>query len=592
MPAQEALEKERPGTTIVLVLLSTDKTLLTTFQNKTAYPLYMTIGNIPKEIRRKPSKHAHILLAYLPTTCLTHVSNQAQRRQLLLNLYHSCMQRILEPLETARMTGVYMACGNGQLHWAHPIFTAFIGDYPEQILSTGSISGKCPMCNVDHDHLGDYDLQDTNQLQDLESVLKILDTFNQDPAGFLTTCASARIKPIINPFWINLPYAHIFHCITPDILHQIYQGLVKHIVRWLIKVIGAEEVDTRCQWLPPNHNLHTFTKGISTLSHVTSCEHNQMCQILLALAMDVPLPGSISNACLLQALRALMDFTFITQYPMHSEETLELLEDTLSHFHESKSIFIDLQIPQHFNLPKLHFASHYVNLIKLYGTTDNFNLEYTKRLHINCPRLAYTTTNHKDKFTQMTTWQERQEKIHWHACLVQWWLDGSPPIIESPTPQKWIPPGLELDRKLFMSMHPSVHRVPLDSIETEYGATHFCVALQRYIVLSNSSQLTMVQVKHSLWEVHLPFWHLPVWHRSSLVVSNPTLASPRSILSMPIPIGVTFTIIIFLDDSTPRSSTMELGVIWGSLVSVFMNQTLRTNTHHDRLSHWMSSCYI
>lgn len=79
MPAQEALEKERPGTTIVLVLLSTDKTLLTTFQNKTAYPLYMTIGNIPKEIRRKPSKHAHILLAYLPTTCLTHVSNQAQR---------------------------------------------------------------------------------------------------------------------------------------------------------------------------------------------------------------------------------------------------------------------------------------------------------------------------------------------------------------------------------------------------------------------------------------------------------------------------------------------------------------------------------
>ena len=40
-----------------------------------------------------------------------------------------------------------------------------------------------------------------------------------------------------------------------------------------------------------------------------------MCQILLALAMDVPLPGSISNACLLQALRALMDFTFILQYP-------------------------------------------------------------------------------------------------------------------------------------------------------------------------------------------------------------------------------------------------------------------------------------
>ena len=64
---------------IIPVLLSTDKTLLTMFQNKTAYPLYMTISNIPKEIRRKPSKHAYILLAYLPTTRLTHVSNKAQR---------------------------------------------------------------------------------------------------------------------------------------------------------------------------------------------------------------------------------------------------------------------------------------------------------------------------------------------------------------------------------------------------------------------------------------------------------------------------------------------------------------------------------
>ena len=40
----------------------------------------MTIGNIPKEIRRKPSMHTYILLAYLLTTRLSHVSNQAQCR--------------------------------------------------------------------------------------------------------------------------------------------------------------------------------------------------------------------------------------------------------------------------------------------------------------------------------------------------------------------------------------------------------------------------------------------------------------------------------------------------------------------------------
>jgi hypothetical protein len=69
---------DHPGATIVPILLSTDKTQLTSFHNKCAYPLYLTISNIPKEIRRKPSMHAYILLAYLPTTRLSHVTNKAQ----------------------------------------------------------------------------------------------------------------------------------------------------------------------------------------------------------------------------------------------------------------------------------------------------------------------------------------------------------------------------------------------------------------------------------------------------------------------------------------------------------------------------------
>ncbi|KAH9013364.1 hypothetical protein EDB85DRAFT_2076599 [Lactarius pseudohatsudake] len=457
---QVALEQERPGATIV-------PTLLTTFRNKSAYPLYMTIGNIPKEIRRKPSMRAYILLAYLPTTHLYHVSNKAQHRRLVSNLYHSCMHRILAPLETAGTTGVYMARSDGHLHRIHPLFAAFIGDYPEQILSTGSISGRCPTCDVDHNRLGDYDSQDTNHLRDLHSILDIVDSFQQDPAGFLRACDSAGMKPIVDPFWKDLPYAHIFRSITPDILHQIYQGIVKHIVRWITKVVGVAEVDARCRRLPPNHNLRSFTKGITTLTHVTGQEHNQMCRILLALVMDIPLTGGLSNARLVQATRALMDFAFI--------------------------------------------AHHYVDLIKLYGTTDNFNTETTERLHIDLAKDTYAATNHKDEFSQMTTWLERKEKIYQHNRLVQWRLEGPPPIVAAPC--KWLPPGLELDRKLHMSKHPSIQSVSLDTIETEYGASHFRVALRRYVVLSNSPHLTTAQVERALWDVHFPFRHLPVWHR-------------------------------------------------------------------------------
>ena len=44
------------GATLSPVIISTDKTQLTQFSgNKSAYPVYLTLGNIPRSIRRKPS---------------------------------------------------------------------------------------------------------------------------------------------------------------------------------------------------------------------------------------------------------------------------------------------------------------------------------------------------------------------------------------------------------------------------------------------------------------------------------------------------------------------------------------------------------
>ena len=130
------LEEQKPGATIVPIILSSDQTQVTQFGSKTAYPVYLTIRNLPKDIRCKPSCWGQILIAYLPTTKLKHVTRHAAQCQMLLNLFHSCMKKINQPLEDIGINGITMADGNGVLCHIHPILAVCVGDYPEQVLVT------------------------------------------------------------------------------------------------------------------------------------------------------------------------------------------------------------------------------------------------------------------------------------------------------------------------------------------------------------------------------------------------------------------------------------------------------------------------
>ena len=52
---QEALGRKKSGATVVLIIIFSDKTYLTKFKGKSAYLVYLTIRNLPKEICCKPS---------------------------------------------------------------------------------------------------------------------------------------------------------------------------------------------------------------------------------------------------------------------------------------------------------------------------------------------------------------------------------------------------------------------------------------------------------------------------------------------------------------------------------------------------------
>lgn len=471
-----------------------------------AYPVYMTIGNIPKAVRRKPSYHAQILLGYLPTTKLDHITNAASRRRMLANLFHACMHYILQPLEETGKTGLPMSTGAGLTYRCHPIFAAFVGDYPEQVLVTGVKSGECPKCDIDHDHMGEDN--EAFQLRDMNCVLDALEFFDQDPIIYTNACKAAGIKPIIHPFWENLPFVDIFQSITPDILHQGYQGLIKHLLRWLKDIFGTAEIDARCRRLPPNHNIRLFMKGITGLARVSGAEHKQICSILLGIIIDLQLPGGHSSSQLLRCVRAALDFLYLAQYPFHTTKTLDLLDSALQRFNENKSIIIDLGIRDDFKIMKLHFFQHYRSLIEIFGTADGYNTEHTERLHIDLAKDAYRATNHKDEYWQMVLWLERKEKIQQHSNFMFWRMGQKGPL-----QSKRIPPNHHEQPVLKMTKHPSIKAVSLDTLINDYGATHFREAFAQYTAMTINPGLTSAQLEKKAENIFIPARHLPVYHR-------------------------------------------------------------------------------
>ncbi|KAI0729954.1 hypothetical protein C8Q72DRAFT_911581 [Fomitopsis betulina] len=423
---------------------------------------------------------------------------------------------IVEPLRQAGIEGIPMTSGDGVEHRCHPILAVYVGDYPEQVLVTGTYTGDCPICECSHDDLGSY--PSISRRRDINATFEALDKFGT--ADYNGVCDAAGIKPVQHPFWENLPYVDIYRTITPDLLHQLYQGVVKHVLSWITSIVGEDEVDARVRRLPPNHSIRIFHKGITGLSRVTGTEHKQMARFILALLIDVRLPGGEPTNDLIAATTALLDFVYMAQYSVHSDATLDALEESLATFHAKKDIFVRLGVHENFTIPKLHMMAHYVDAIKSYGTTDNYNTESTEHLHINFAKEAYRAMNHKDEFPQMTKWLERRKKVLQHADYVEWRLlrvqdEHQDMIAGRPEILRWRPPDMLCALHHVMAKWPSRKAVPIATVMSTqgYGATFFTAALSRYIIKLKNPGLTRNEVEARALQVRLPFSTVPVFHK-------------------------------------------------------------------------------
>ncbi|KAF5335612.1 hypothetical protein D9757_015360 [Collybiopsis confluens] len=250
--AQECIPE---GGTIAPVIIASDKTQLTQFSgNKSAYPVYLTLGNIPKALRRKPGARACILIAYLSVDKPT--KNKQSKTTLKLRnyeLFHRSMAVVLESLKAAGKPegpGVEMAGGDGAIRQVYPLLATYVADYPEQCLVTCTKYGTCPKCRCSADDLG---LTSPGERRTQKWTTETIRAARVEMQGKGEHAIHRRTMEEdisggnYDPFWVGFPLTDIHRCIAPDILHQLYQGVFKHLVSWVQKVVGEAELDDNAQ---------------------------------------------------------------------------------------------------------------------------------------------------------------------------------------------------------------------------------------------------------------------------------------------------------------------------------------------------------
>ncbi|KAJ6454809.1 hypothetical protein C8R45DRAFT_1188877 [Mycena sanguinolenta] len=404
------------GSTCVPIILSSDKTRLSQQRgDKTAWPVYLTIGNIGMDTRRKASSHATILLGYLPTPKFDCFSD-ATRSVAKYRLFHYCMGLIMESLAKAGKDGVQMACADGLIRKTHPILAAYVADYPEQCLVACCMENRCPECEVLPTERGCHRLFPK---RDMEKTLNYIKRYPEERKNAQFKCEFEKtlgLRPV-EPFWAGLPHTDIFEAFTPDILHQLHKGVFKdHLVSWCTAIIGEKEMDARFKSMPSHSDVRHFKHGISTVSQWTGGEHKEMEKVFAGLMAGHATPAVIKT------VTAAIDFIQLSSLECHTTRSLSSLDTALDVFHENKDIFLELgaRSQGHFNIPKIDSMEHYAPGIRLFGSAAGFNTEAPERLHIDYAKDAYRASNKKDYIAQMTLWLQRQEAVDRFTAYLAW----------------------------------------------------------------------------------------------------------------------------------------------------------------------------
>ena len=229
-------ETSPEGGTLILVISVSDQTHLTNFSgDKKAWPVYLTIGNIHSQTHNSPRKMAVFLVALLPIPPkFTSKKTKTRGAQQMMNdeILDVVFSFIFEPLEAATKYSKEMCCLDGRVRQCFPVLAAWIADLVENKTLHGLKRMNCVVCGVPVEWLG-WEAKEVHPVRDYQKYAAVPERYVNTGGEYnVTSLLAVKVKIGRNVF-TRLSCIEIPLLFKPDILHNIYLGLFKHLMQWI-----------------------------------------------------------------------------------------------------------------------------------------------------------------------------------------------------------------------------------------------------------------------------------------------------------------------------------------------------------------------
>jgi hypothetical protein len=232
---------------MVGIIGASDETPLTISSgNKEMHPLLISLVNINAGVHMKATSHSFTLVAYLPILKFLGVSAPVQAA-LTARVYHISLNTVFYNLKIAKRNGVVMPDPWGQKRFCHTPLVSMIADLPEQHLQSCVLSNRSVFTTAvvgqygdDHDHPHCTRDHTLNLIK--EACIRTDPKF---VGAFVKTCQDVGLNGVHQPFWRDWGNGDPSYFLTPDALHAWHKFIFDHPLKWIINIMGGDELD-RC----------------------------------------------------------------------------------------------------------------------------------------------------------------------------------------------------------------------------------------------------------------------------------------------------------------------------------------------------------